>query len=142
MYYSKKLGLKPGDQIVEIITPLGIAKHFAIYLGWDNTGTEWIIENKKFDAVRLIKAADYSKTVLQVSRIQKFSGNNIARKLAVQNALKKIGKPYDLINYNCEHFVTEAITGKKKSRQVENAAIIVLAILFCVAIWDNLNLKK
>src|SRR6187549_2041815 len=109
MHYSKRFGLNPGDQVVEIITPLGFVKHFSVYLGWDQTGTEWMIENKKFIGVRLVKASEYFKNILQISRIQKFAGNSIARKQVVQNALTKIGKPYNLIDYNCEHFVTDVI---------------------------------
>lgn len=121
MFYSENWGLNPGDQIVEYITPLGIAKHFAIYLGWDHEGTEWVIENKKGHAVRLVNAAEYFGQILKIDRIQKYTGTNTDRRQLVQRALNKIGQPYNLINYNCEHFVTEVTTGLAVSRQVQNA---------------------
>lgn len=136
MFYAKKMGLSPGDQIVEYITALGIAKHFAIYLGWDDAGTEWVIENIKGDAVRVTKANDFFSRVIKVDRIIKHTGTNWDRKNLVQRALSKIGVPYNLINYNCEHFVTEVITGKPVSRQVQNAVAVYLS-LFVFALLIN-----
>lgn len=128
MFYSNNLGLHPGDQIVEYITPLGITKHFAIYLGWDHQGTEWIIENKKGQAVRLVNASEFFGQVIKIDRIQKYTGNNTDRRKLVERALSKIGQPYNLINYNCEHFVTEVTTGQAVSRQVQNAVGLGISI--------------
>jgi uncharacterized protein YycO len=136
MFYSKKMGLEPGDQIVEFITPLGITKHFAMYAGWDENGVEWIIENQKFAGVRLVEAGQHFQSILRIDRIEKFEGNNAQRRQVVQNALAKLGKPYNLFNYNCEHFITESTTGMAQSNQVKNAFGLLLACLFVRAIID------
>ncbi|WP_162265868.1 lecithin retinol acyltransferase family protein [Celeribacter ethanolicus] len=42
-------------------------------------------------------------------------------------AHQRIGKPYHLLQQNCEHFVTEIMTGTAKSTQVAIAATIGIA---------------
>lgn len=129
MFYAKKYNLKPGDQIVECITALGITKHFALYLGPDEYNREWIVENKKITGVRLIPAAKYFSQLISLARIEKFIGTNAERNQAVKNALKSVGKPYHLTDYNCEHFVTEVTTGKSESKQVQNVSLSILGLL-------------
>lgn len=136
MYYANKMGLAPGDQIVEFITPLGITKHFAMYAGWDENGVEWIIENQKFAGVRLVEARQHFQSVLKIDRIEKLQGSNAQRKQVVQNALAKLGKEYNLLNYNCEHFITESTTGMAQSSQVKTAFGILIASLIISALID------
>lgn len=135
MLYAKTYGLKPGDQIVESLTSLGLAKHFAMYLGWDKNGVEWIAENKKHIGVQVITADEYFKSVLSIARFEKFSGNNIARRIAVEKALRSVGKPYDLISFNCEHFITEITTGKATSKQIQVASGVIL-FLALITLFD------
>ncbi len=130
MTYASRYGLRPADRIVEAITILGISKHHCIYLGSDHYGIEWIAENYKFKGVRLVKAADYFKSILKIERIQRFHGSPRQRKEAVKRALISVGQPYSLIDFNCEHFAEYVQYGRRKSRQVENAFAGLLAILF------------
>ena len=73
-----------------------------------------------------------------IDAIEKFTGNNIARKMAVQKALRLIGKPYHLIDYNCEHFANDIQFAKPESKQVNDffyhvkAVIGVITILYFV----------
>jgi len=124
MVYSKQFNLQPGDCIIEPLFQTGLSKHHAIYLGWDDNGIEWIAENHKFKNVQVIPADEYFATVKRIDRIKKFNGSK--EELA--------GKPYDLVTYNCEHYATEAITGKARSRQVETA-FGVLLIAFVIALF-------
>lgn len=128
MLYANYYGLEPGDTIVEPIFILGMAKHFAMYLGVDDKGVEWITENKKFKGVQIIIAADYFKNVSSIARIEKFNGNNAQRRVVVENAFRRAGKPYDLTSYNCEHYVNEITRGRPTSRQVEVASIGAFAL--------------
>lgn len=122
--------LKPGDRIVEPLFQTGLTKHHAIYLGSDKNGIEWIAENNKFKNVQLLPAIQFFASVRQIDRIERFNGSNSKRLEVVQRALKLAGKPYDLINYNCEHFVNEAITEKATSSQVTTFFAGLLATLF------------
>lgn len=127
--YSKIYNLKPGDHIVEPLFQTGLTKHHAIYLGIDNSGVEWIAENHKFKNAQIIPAVEYFASVDRIDRIEKFKGNNIERKQAVMRALKLAGKPYNLVTYNCEHFVNEVLTGKAESKQVNNVFAGLFALL-------------
>lgn len=69
--------------------------------------------------MRLVTADDFFKDVIEVTRIEKFNGTNYQRKLAVQKALQKLGQPYRLINYNCQHFANEIHHNQIKSDQVK-----------------------
>lgn len=136
--YSIKYNLEPGDHIIEPIFDTGHSKHHAIFLGRDINGVEWIAENHKFNNVQVIPAAEHFATAKCIHQIVKFKGSNIERKNIVMKALSLAGKPYNLISYNCEHFVNEVLTGKPKSTQVKNAMILFLAIfLFGIIINDN-----
>ena len=58
--------------------------------------------------------------MIEITRIERFPGMEYDRRLAVQNALKKLGQPYDLINYNCQHYANEIQHGRVESDQVNN----------------------
>ena len=131
--YSQKFSLQPADRIVENITGLGFSKHHAIYLGRDFRGTEWIVENFKGYGIRLVTAAVHFSRGNQVSRIERFSGTPQQRKAAVQWALQQVGRRYDLVHFNCEHFAEQVQTGRPRSRQVERVGM-GLAILFFIGL--------
>jgi hypothetical protein len=131
MDYVAQYGLLPGDQIVEALFVTGMTKHFALYLGEDIYGQQWIEENHHLEGVRVVAAPEYFAAAGRIARIDRFSGSNAERRQVVLRALQLAGKPYDLINYNCEHFVNEASSGRAVSRQVGNlAAGILLFLLF------------
>ena len=51
----------------------------------------------------------------------------------IRRASEWIGREYNLLSYNCEHFATEVRTGEGQSRQVQNAAVAA-AILAAVGL--------
>ncbi len=143
MFYSKKFNLKPGDRIIVPKSGFRIIQHHALFLGQNYHGVDLIAENKLGCGVRLITADDFFKDVIDVTDIVLFNGSNFERKIVVQKALKKIGEPYDLINYNCEHFANEIQTGKVESFQIEKflssfkIAALVLILLGFVSLIAN-----
>lgn len=126
--------LKPGDRIVEPKSSLRLVQHHSIYLGQDISGTDWIIENKIGFGVRLVTAKEYFSAVIEVTRIERFYGTGEQRKAAVQKALSEIGKPYDLINYNCESFANYIQYGHTRSVQLEGGLAVLLLFLIIVII--------
>jgi len=134
MIYANRYRLNPADRIINPIFATGLSKHHAIYLGMDDHGVEWISENYQGRGVRMVKARDFfmrSKSF----RIQKFDGDWAAREAAIIRALEELGKPYDLINYNCEHYAEFVQYNRFFSGQVERfregvkvAAICVIAV--------------
>lgn len=115
----KQLGLLPADRIVVPKSGLRIVQHHAVYLGQSHLGVDLIAENKIGFGVRLITADDFFKDVIEVTSIERFNGSNYQRKFAVQKALNKLGQPYHLIDYNCQHFANEIQYNLIKSDQVD-----------------------
>lgn len=136
--YIQKYKLKPDDEIVVPKSVFNFVQHHAIYLGLDRNGNHWIVENKIGGGVQLISADDFFASVSTVNKIIPFSGTNDQRKLFVYKALNSLGKPYNLIQYNCEHFITELKTGKAKSQQLANAVAGLFGFLIIGAIFSDL----
>jgi len=132
-----RFGLAPGDRFTVPKSNLQVIDHHALYLGNDDFGNHYICENVVGHGVKLTRVQDFFNGVTKVTSIVKFSGTNEKRKEAVQKALSKLGQPYHLINYNCEHFVNDVLHNYPKSLQVENAFKTFFGIalgLFVVAL--------
>jgi hypothetical protein len=132
----KWYNILPGDRIVEPKSNLRIVQHHSIYLGQDIYGVEWIIENKIGHGVRLVTSHDYFNDVIEIKRIERFLGSGNERRLAVQKALWEVGKPYDLINYNCQHFANYVQHGEIRSEQVTGGIALGLALLIIAGIFS------
>lgn len=128
--YVKKLDLKPGDEIVVPKSNWNFIQHHAIYIGYDRLGTHWIIDNNVNEGVRLITVDTFFSQVIQINAINRFKGTNDERKALVKKALASIGQPYSLIDFNCQHFTSEILTGKRESYQVQNIAAVAIITLF------------
>lgn len=126
----KKYNILPGDEIIVPKSGWNIIQHHALYLGYDCQGTDWMIENNVDEGVRLITADAFFNQAVQINAINRYKGSNVQRKALVQKALASVGQPYSLIDYNCQHFTSELLTGKRVSYQVQNiAAIAVVAVI-------------
>lgn len=129
--------LSPGDQLVEAVFATGLTKHFAVYLGRLSDGQEWIAENHHLTAgVRLMSVRDYVAVGRSLVRIDRFSGTENQRQQVVLRALQLAGKPYNLVQYNCEHFATEVTTGLAESKQVRNI-MGSLVLLLLIGLWRS-----
>lgn len=124
-------GIQPADRIVIPKSNIKLVQHHAIYLGQNNEGVDLIAENKIGFGVRLVTADEFFKGVIEITRIERFTGTNSERRVAVQRALEQLGRPYDLINYNCESFSNHVQHNEISSRQVgAGIAIAFFALLF------------
>lgn len=134
--YAAKYDLEPGDGIILPLFQTGLSKHFAIYLGRNAFGQELIAQNHIGIGVHIIGAAEFFSCVKSISRIEKFDRNAHQQQQVIQRALALVGKPYDLITFNCEHFANAVRYGKEESTQV-TTAVVGLLIAFGL-----LSLKK
>lgn len=126
----KHYNLKPGDRVVVPKSQWQLVQHHALYLGYDDFGNHYMCENVIGIGVKLTRLEYFFNGVKKVTRIERYTGNNYDRKRVVQNALSKLGQPYNLINYNCESFVNDALLNKVQSKQVGNAVgLLSLALL-------------
>ncbi len=114
----RQFNLEPGDRIVVPKSLFCIIQHHALYLGYNDLGEHLICENMIGVGVRLIRVDDFFKDVISVTRIEKFQGKNFERRKLVEKALSKLGKPYSLINYNCESFCNDVQHNVIKSDQL------------------------
>ncbi|MEY4835023.1 MAG: hypothetical protein RI980_1138 [Bacteroidota bacterium] len=114
----RQFNLEPGDRIVAPKSLFGIIQHHALYLGYNNLGQHLICENIIGVGVKLTRVEDFFQDESSVTRIEKFQGNNLERRKLVEKALIKLGKPYSLINYNCESLCNDVQYNIIKSAQV------------------------
>lgn len=121
--------LKPADRIVVPKSGLKIVQHHALYLGYDEYGRHWIAENKFGIGVTVTRVNDFFRENPHLTRKEAFSGSGAERKAAVQKALRLHGQPYNLINYNCEHFVNHVVHDKISSGQVAVGALAGVALV-------------
>jgi len=128
------MDLKSGDEIIVPKSGLNIVQHHALYLGLDEQGTDWIIENAYGVGVRLVTADNFFKLNPHINEIRIFTGDSQERRQLVERALRKIGQPYNLIDYNCQHFTSEIKTRTKRSRQVETAVVRSFVVLLIGAL--------
>lgn len=132
--------LKPGDEVVLPKSNFNIVQHHAVYIGADYSGSHWMVENKIGQGVVLTHVDLFFRTNPSLTRINKFHGSGYERKVLVQKALKSVGKPYNLINYNCEHFSNDLRNGMPRSRQVESIGLGLIAAVIVGAILSNKQL--
>lgn len=131
MKYNYNLNnLKPADRLVLPKSELGLVQHHAIYLGKDAFGIRQYIENYIGKGVRVIDESHLFRDGFIATRIEPFMGINFQRIEAVKRAISLIGKQYDLINFNCEHYANTVQHKKSYSNQVVNTiGLSVLALI-------------
>lgn len=111
--------LKPGDRVTVPKSGLNVVHHDGLYLGYDEFGRHWMVENLIGRGVTLVDAGAFFIANPVVNNVARFEGDNQGRRAAVEKALASVGRPYNLVNYNCQHFATEIQTGRPRSRQVD-----------------------
>src|SRR5688572_609041 len=92
--------LRTGDLIVRQKGPF--STHFLVYIGIQN-GVHVVAENQTGVGVRFttLKEALAGNVI---KRFEPFGGTETQRKLVVIKVNEILGKAYDLIVFNCEHF--------------------------------------
>ncbi len=110
--------LQPADRLVIPKSGLNLVQHHVIYLGKDNKGNRMYIENAIGKGVQIVSENQVFRDGYQFTRVERFTGNQQQRNNAVQLAIQLIGKPYDLLNFNCEHYANIVQHRKSYSNQV------------------------
>ncbi|MBI1227803.1 MAG: hypothetical protein GC192_21390 [Bacteroidetes bacterium] len=119
----KNLHLNPGDRIVVPKSLFGIVQHHAIY-----AGDGWFYENKIGQGVVCTPWAEFFRGITEVTSVQRFTGNYLELRQALARAESSLGRAYNPVNFNCEHFANYVLYGRPASRQVENAGGILSAL--------------
>lgn len=130
--------LQPADRIVMPKSNLNLVQHHIIYLGKDKKGNRVFIENSISKGVQIVNEAQVFKDGYQITRIEKFNGTPQQRNEAIQRALKLIGKNYNLINFNCEHFANIVQYKSIESKQVQLGTGLGLGLIaLIIGIFAN-----
>jgi hypothetical protein len=115
--------LRTGDLIVREKGPL--STHYMVWIGWHN-GAYRVAENQVGHGVRFTtftQAMDGNSII----RFEKFGGTEAQRQQVVPRIQQFLGRGYDLVVFNCEHFARWISTGKMSSSQVTAASNILIA---------------
>lgn len=110
--------LQPADRLILPKSSLGLVQHHVIYIGKDNNGKRIYIENAIGKGVQLITETYLFRGGYEITRVERFTGNQYQRNSAIQLAMQLIGKPYNLLNFNCEHYANTVQHRKSFSNQV------------------------
>lgn len=131
----KRNNLKLGDRLVR---EKGIfSKHHGIYVGIHN-GIPVVAENQIRRGVQYISLNDFLLgDATNLTRIERFHGTEQARMQIIPRINKLIGREYDLINFNCEHFSELIQKGEPRSKQVQNAFAGLGLLAIAALIFSN-----
>lgn len=129
--------IKTGDLIVRQKGPF--STHYIVWIGWQN-GVQVVAENHNGDGVRYtsLEEALAGKPIM---RFEKFGGTESQRNLVISEINKMVGRSYDLVVFNCEHFARWISTGKIESKQVKIASNIFLVAGGLMLASKNSNLR-
>ncbi|MBS1507031.1 MAG: lecithin retinol acyltransferase family protein [Bacteroidetes bacterium] len=125
--------LRSGDLIVRQKGPL--STHYIVYIGWRN-GVQVVAENQIGQGVRYTSLTE-ALAGNKILRFEKFGGSETQRQLVVAKVNELIGKAYDLVVFNCEHFARWIATGKPESKQVKTASGVAIAGGFAMLSSSN-----
>lgn len=126
--------LRIGDRLVR--TKGGIlSKHHVLYAGfWNNQ--HLIAENQLGFGVRYI----YLNQFLSEGKIERADYNNYneqSQAEIINRINQKIGTKYSLMDYNCEHFVNEVLTGIAESKQIKTGIALSIGVTLCLLAFNK-----
>jgi hypothetical protein len=129
--------LRTGDLIVRQKGPF--STHYNVWIGWRN-GVQLVAENDNGNGVRYtsLQEALNGKPIM---RFEKFGGTEDQRRLVMPAIDKMLGKAYDLIVFNCEHFARWISNGRIESKQVVIASNLALAAGAALCASSNKTLR-
>lgn len=102
-------------------------QHRGLVAGQDVFGRIWVIHNPKGGCVRY-DLLDVFADGQEVTIVPGPALSSAQRVAAVKRAQSLLGRPYDLLNFNCDHMVTFALAGVAKSPQLQACAAIAFIL--------------
>lgn len=114
--------LKIGDLIVRQKGPF--STHFMVYVGI-HQGVQMVAENQTGIGVCYISMTE-ALAGNYIKRFENFGGTEAQRSLVIPMVNTLLGKAYDLVLFNCEHFARWIANGKPESKQVKAASNVAI----------------
>lgn len=131
--------LQPADRLVIPKSGLNLVQHHAIYLGKDINSNRMYIENAIVRGVQVVNEAYLFRGGYEITRVERFTGIQQQRNAAVQLAMQLIDKPYNLLNFNCEHYANTVQHRKSYNNQVSLGPGLGLFALVLALDYQNNN---
>jgi hypothetical protein len=127
---SKQQCLVSGT-VLSVPLPIPGIRHFGLVAFGRYGDGPTVISNSKEGGV--IEQSFSQFCAGHLPKVEPISGSRSGMH-AVAWARQRLGTPYSLFNYNCEHFVREALGAKRESPQLQLAlvAFVVLAVVMPV----------
>lgn len=138
MTYSEQLrqhyGFGTGDRIVVPKSGWDVVQHHAVFFGMVD-GEAVVAENKEGRGVILTRLDQFMADARIIKRHIRFSGNHYDQMVVMDRIRERLGRRYDLLKYNCEHFANEVLHFRAISPQVKavGTAAAVAGGLFLLA---------
>ena len=106
---------------------------YGVVVNPDRFGTTIVAHNSKERGVELVPLAVFAQG-WRVEVESRVGGGFAQQQTVVTRALAHLGKGYDLLNFNCEHYASFVQTGRPASPQLAAIGSAVLAVAAVVAI--------
>lgn len=126
LHFIQQYGLRTGDRIVTDKGPL--SRHHSIFVQIPGRVPQ-VAENQAGKGVQYTTLEEFLARVGNSKiRIEKFNGTKADRENVIPRIDALIGTPYNLVNFNCEHFANLIQNGAAVSKQVGAVVLGVVAI--------------
>lgn len=116
------------------------SKHYGLVIGKNGNDIE-IADNQNSFGVRYVSLEDFMDSEVLVDIVRNNFSIDEKNKI-IEKVKVRIGRNYDLLKYNCEHFVNDVLFGKVYSKQIQNAFAIGLFGLFTIGAAIYYNKKR
>jgi Lecithin retinol acyltransferase len=123
--------LKPGDTIVSRFKEFkGGLKGLVHYI--TVLTPEWAIHNLPETGVALISMDKVAEDYREVQKVERFEGGPTELECLIARAKKVMGRPYHLLQFNCESLANYLRYGRPESKQV--LAVMLVLVLAIIAL--------
>ena len=131
---GERYGMNFRPQVGDTFERLGLFVHPFVYVGPSGPNGEDVVQNTPKRGVELVyfhEATQGRRLRLRYRAGSWYEGDEIAGR-----ALSRLGAPYDLLGFNCEHLVTYAESGTPDSQQVRWGVGLAVGVLALCAVFS------
>lgn len=102
--------------------------HYGVVVDPDRLGMTVVAHNSKDRGVELVPLGAFARGghVVVESRVD---GRLAVQQTVVARALAHLGKGYDLLNFNCEHYASLVQTGRPSSPQLALVGLVTIVLV-------------
>lgn len=126
---SDSVGLHHGDKIWTHARTLGVERHYGI---WDAEFGK-VLHNTHPGGVQYISLGEFSNREVFVEKRASVGHE----RQVVERARALMGRQYNLVSFNCEHYASVVHEGKKESPQLQRATVVTCVVGAFGFLWSR-----